>query len=549
MSASRERKKRLELAAQGLSPKQIKKEAEKKKKKKNTIIGIIILAVVLAIAVACIYGLVIRPNSEPRKTVALHLGEQDVSATEFGYYYYDTVNNFYQNYGGYLSYIMSDAGAPIDEQIYDEETGKTWADYFIETAAKSAQYDYAACNAAQRDGFTLSADGEQRIKDSLESLKSSVKEQGFKSLKEYFVSVYGKGANEKSYYDYQVRRNTASEYAAKIEDERTYTAEQIQAKDDENPNLYTNVTYRYYYISSADYKEESAADDVVDYVEEGDEDAISQAEEEANAIALEAAQDAANKMANDAKGNEDKYIALTREYATEEKKENYADDDATLQTSVSFDNVSTYMKDWLYDDTRKEGDTGVVSDGGSGFYVLYFKGLDMNEYNMVNVRQILFQPEVDADADGDGTNDTSSDEALADAKAKAEELLAKWKSGEATEESFAALSDEQTGGEDGGLYENLYHGEMVESFNDWCFDEKRQPGDVEIVETQYGYHVIYFAGEGESYRKSMIIDDLKEADYDEWYEDIIKAYDFTLDEAGTAFLHTDLVLGSSETAN
>ena len=33
---------------------------------------------------------------------------------------------------------------------------------------------------------------------------------------------------------------------------------------------------------------------------------------------------------------------------------------------------------------------------------------------------------------------------------------------------------------------------MVEAFNDWCFDEARQYGDVEIVETEFGYHIMFF---------------------------------------------------------
>ena len=36
---------------------------------------------------------------------------------------------------------------------------------------------------------------------------------------------------------------------------------------------------------------------------------------------------------------------------------------------------------------------------------------------------------------------------------------------------------------------------MVEEFNDWCFDAARKPGDTGIVETPYGYHVMYFVAQ------------------------------------------------------
>ena len=36
---------------------------------------------------------------------------------------------------------------------------------------------------------------------------------------------------------------------------------------------------------------------------------------------------------------------------------------------------------------------------------------------------------------------------------------------------------------------------MVTNFNDWIFDASRKPGDTGIVESDYGYHIIYFVGD------------------------------------------------------
>ena len=44
------------------------------------------------------------------------------------------------------------------------------------------------------------------------------------------------------------------------------------------------------------------------------------------------------------------------------------------------------------------------------------------------------------------------------------------------------------------MYEDVAPGQMVAAFNDWCFDESRQPGDHGIVETEYGYPSMYFVG-------------------------------------------------------
>ena len=50
----------------------------------------------------------------------------------------------------------------------------------------------------------------------------------------------------------------------------------------------------------------------------------------------------------------------------------------------------------------------------------------------------------------------------------------------------------------GGLYEDVYPGQMVDPFDEWCFDDARQPGDTGIVKTDYGYHVMYYVSKGEA---------------------------------------------------
>ena len=71
-----------------------------------------------------------------------------------------------------------------------------------------------------------------------------------------------------------------------------------------------------------------------------------------------------------------------------------------------------------------------------------------------------------------------------------------WLAGDATEDSFAALANEKSqdpgSNTNGGLYENVYKGQMVEPFENWCFDESRVPGDTGLVKTSYGCHVMYF---------------------------------------------------------
>ena len=124
----------------------------------------------------------------------------------------------------------------------------------------------------------------------------------------------------------------------------------------------------------------------------------------------------------------------------------------------------------------------------------------------------------------------------AEQKEAAEAALKKWEKGARTEDSFAELANElsaDTGSNtNGALYTEVYKGQMVTEFNDWCFDESRQPGDTGIVynEGSYtGYHVIYFVGTDAPYWQVQVRNAMKNADYTQWNNDLVK--DITATEA------------------
>ena len=71
---------------------------------------------------------------------------------------------------------------------------------------------------------------------------------------------------------------------------------------------------------------------------------------------------------------------------------------------------------------------------------------------------------------------------------------------------------------------------MVEEFNDWCFDEKREAGDVEIVySASYGYHIMYYCGEGEAAWSAVARDALTEEKYGEISDELVEKYKINID--------------------
>ena len=177
------------------------------------------------------------------------------------------------------------------------------------------------------------------------------------------------------------------------------------------------------------------------------------------------------------------------------------------------------------------------------FRSVMFESSTDNVKPMANVRHLLVAFE-GGTKDSSG-NTTYSDEEKAAAKAKAEELLEQWKSGDATEDSFAELVKDNTAdtasASTGGLYENINpDSNYVTSFKDWALED-HQPGDTGIVETEYGYHIMYFVGGSEqTYRDYMIENQLHSDDMQSWYDGLVEAT--TVNVLNTSKIRKDLVL-------
>ena len=74
---------------------------------------------------------------------------------------------------------------------------------------------------------------------------------------------------------------------------------------------------------------------------------------------------------------------------------------------------------------------------------------------------------------------------------------------------------------------------MVDEFNEWLFSPKRKEGDVEIVKTeQYGYHIMYFAGEGEEKWFADCFNAIVNEKTEEVYAELEKTYVVTVNEKG-----------------
>ena len=543
MSASN--KKKLHTDPSRVTERQMTEHKQEKEVRMYTIGFTVVMAVILVVAIAAgAMQIISNSGIRERKTIAYTVGEHQLNSAELGYFFTDSVNNFMNQYGAYASMFGVDTSLPLDEQYVDEEKTTTWADDFMSSAKETAKTVYTLSDLARADGLTLSEEDQKLINDTLDTFALYAQMNGLGSGEKYLKAVYGKGATEESYRAYLENSSLADAYRAAHADSLTYEDAQLREYEKDKFDQYSSFSYNQYYLPADKFLEGGTTD------EEGNV-TFSQAEKDAS---VKACEEAAKELTAEDVVNAQ---ILDKKIAALPMNKDAADAASTFYDHSTYTSMPADIAAWLADSSRKAGDTTILpnnlstqtEDGETethigGYTVVMFGSRDDNQDLLPNVRHILVSYE-------GGTPDVNgmtvySDEEKAAAKAKAEDLLAQYEAGEKTEDAFAALASENTtdpgSKENGGLYENVYRGQMVPTFNDWVFDADRKAGDTGIVATEYGYHVMYFCGEGTmSYRDSTIRNELVRADMDTWFKGLMDAA--VTADGDTSLIKTDLVLG------
>ena len=551
MSASAKKKLRKEQNAAQLTEKQLKEQKEAKKLKIYTAIFVAAIAIVLVVGIVLgATGYYKNAGIAEKKTVAAVVNDYEINSVELSYYYKDMITNNYNTwnstYGESLSLFMSfmglDLTKPLNEQAYSEEL--TWADYFVQNALEKAKSDYLLCELAKAEGFTLPEDERLALDDAITQLPLFASVYGYADSDHYLRSLYGPGANEASYLEYSEKVSLANAYYNAYKEGLNIDDAAIRAYEDGQFEKFSSYSYASYHISYNDYLTGGTTD------AEGNVTYTAAEEEAARAAAK------ADAMSLTSATNLDE---LNQAIAALPKNEGNLVSASTFTDSL-YDNCSTVSRDWLASSLRKVGDCAVIpndttitaEDGTTStvendFYVVLFLGRNDNERPLGNVRHILVNFEGGTtDADG---NTTYTDVEKTVALVEAEAILAEFKGGAATEESFAALAAEKTddtaSASTGGLYEDITpeEGIYVQPFTDWAVDPARKAGDTGIIETVYGYHVMYYVGDDAlTYRDYIIQNKIRTENVEAWYADIMATGTATLKDA--SLLDLDIVLES-----
>ena len=529
MSASSKKKFRKEQNAAALTEKQAQAAKEAKQLKTYTMTFVITLILVVVLALGAVVKVPIS-GAVTRGSHAVTIANHELSATDISYYFSDAVTEYYNElnsmYGDYAQYFMGFMpGEPLNEQKYTNSDFATWADYFLDKALDNAKGVLVLYNEAMAKGHKLTEEEQTNLDLGISNMKLLAELYGYSSANSYLRANYGEGANLETYTNYCTINTYASSYFKAHSDSIEYTDEQYRDFEKGKFNTYSSFTFATYTVTVSKYLTGGTKDanGTTVYSDEEKKAAQEAAKKDMETLIAENYKDldAFNKAIAKLTINKD-----AKDVAATEHKD-------TLYTGIT----NTDIQKWVGNSARKEGDITSITTSKTvtnedksttlettAYQIVYFISANDNKTNLVDVQHILVKFE------GGKLNSTTNTTEYTPgekekAKKEAEKLLQQWKDGKATKESFAELakteSDDTGSKADGGLYEDVYPHQMTDAFNDWCFDSERKAGDTGIVETEYGYHVLYFVETNDqTYRDFMIDNEMLNKEMEEWHNSL-----------------------------
>ena len=421
-------------------------KSEKWTKPMTILVILSLLAFIIVVA-----AFLINQNVVERLSSPLTVKDEKIENPEFSFVYY---------------YILRSNGVDIFKPESDEILNApgendmpTQRDYFLDVAAKTIQIRNILYDDAKANGYDIT-DADRRMAETyIDWLRSKAGELGV-DLDTFIKGYFGNNVSENLIREVMTKQYFSENY------EKNYKLEELKASLEqaetaylEGRNQYDKIAYR-----------------VLRIVFENKEPQF-----------VETANLRASEIVQKINGDQSRFEAVAAEYFTGAAKETLLKPDSTLVANVRYDNITNEQwRDWLFDTSRRPGDTVIFSDN-NGFPILFcFTSRERQDepYRKAHFIDIRIE---DPENPGYGI---APDEILAfsqnlfDRASDTESISAL----ETTHADYV-MDDVMRFSYDDTIVRSEYQQEA----DAWLFDPERKPGDKIMIESAERMTIIYFS--------------------------------------------------------
>lgn len=472
----------------------------------------IILAALVALGLI-IWGAVsiFTPNANEKMTpgnTAMKIGDTKISVGMYNYYYTGTVSQYLQD----AQYGNNNIDPTVDfaKQFTTDEDGNeiSWLDVFKRDTIKKLQYNVAYYEEAVKNGVTLTEQQKAQIDEYIKGVEETAANEDM-SVNAFLQENYGEYCGLATFRKVLEQSSIGRTYNLRVSADNKYDEAALEKHIEDNSKKYSVGVFAGLEImgNGTDEKSISELEARVEKYKAQIKDVKS-----LKALIPEASAELIDTYINSYGYFKDEKEAIEGLEKSAEMKIPYT------QLKEQF---SDEIADWLMSDDGIGEIKSYVNKEYGFAYIFYKTGKPAySDTEYFSVRHILVFPksadEAESEEDVNPAEKTYTEEEWNEALEKANAILEEYKAGEQTELAFAFLAEEKS--EDvqsttkgnyglfGGAMEGVGLGQMVPEFEKWATDKSHKYGDVGIVKTQFGYHIMFYIFDGPEYRFNALYD-------------------------------------------
>ena len=291
------------------------------------------------------------------EAVVATMGDAKLTNADLQIYYWMGVYDFLNQYGSYASMFGLDYTQPMDAQL-SIDGALTWQQYFLDSALLTWKNYQAMHHEAQANGYVLDEEYVTYLEKLPETLAQQATQMGYESAEAMLQGDMGPGATLDGYMNYLNTYYLGYMYYGEALEEMAVTDAEVEAYFDEHAAEYQEnglekTDERYVDVRHILISPESA-EGASTYTEEE----WAAAEKKANEVLNE-------WLAGDA--SEDSFADLAKTYSMDPGSAS----NGGLYEGVYVGQMVKPFEEWCFDETRKEGDHGIVKTD-YGYHIMYY---------------------------------------------------------------------------------------------------------------------------------------------------------------------------------
>ena len=407
------------------------------------VLGVLLITIIAAVTFALDTGM----DTSFISPLTVH--GRDISSGEFSFMYH------YELLSEGVDLFAADAEQKLLSPYLDDDSFATYRDYFRYVTAQDFQKMEILYEDATQQGYSIEKAHFDRASAYINWLKGKADELGV-PLDTYIKGVFGTQVDEQIIVNTLAKKYFTDDYA---DGEKLI---QLSATDDQAEEAYSQSRNIYDLVS---YK-------IINMTYEQREQAF-----------VDTANLHAQAILDAMKGDPAKFESCAAPYFSGVYKNTLQEKDSTLIPNCRYEDFShDDIRDWLFDEARKEGDgTIIAGDNGFPIIIVFVSRVRMSE-KLRNV--YLISADVRAE---DMTPDKVATQALS------QEIFDYIDDADSCNEIENRFNDYILAGQLTVLHDSqIYKDKYAPALASWIFADERQFGDKTLIEVDGTFYVLFF---------------------------------------------------------